>query len=185
MRKLIARASSGVWLAPHHRRPLAECLCCRSDHGTPTPLDPAQPRRESGLRREVYLQRVARGPRGGRRSRGAAPRGHFAGQVVPKAGGSLPLPRPFPVAWFMVAQRANRGRRRKRRFCTARKHWKVANKLCFCRMLKNGPAFAEAASRRQADARPPRRFSPADRAGNPESGVATNKERLLATPVSW
>jgi len=28
----------------------------------------------------------------------------------------------------------------------------------------------------------PRRFSPAGQAGNPESGVATNKERHLATP---
>ena len=130
---LIARASSGVWLNPHHRCPLAECLCCRSDHGTATPLDPAHPRGvlarcdhpgasrpepsplrdagglraaarrrqgclepQPGLRRGVYLQRDARGPRGGRRSRGAAPRGHFAGQVVPEAGGSLPLPRPFP-----------------------------------------------------------------------------------------
>ena len=27
-------------------------------------------------------------------------------------------------------------------------------------------------------------LSPAVQAGNPESGVATNKERLLATPVS-
>jgi hypothetical protein len=32
---------------------------------------------------------------------------------------------------------------------------------------------------------PPRCFSPADQAGNPESGVATSKERHLATPMSW
>ncbi|HUL22429.1 MAG TPA: hypothetical protein VLZ10_13320 [Thermodesulfobacteriota bacterium] len=31
----------------------------------------------------------------------------------------------------------------------------------------------------------PRRFSPAGQAGNPESGVATNQERLLTTPTSW
>jgi hypothetical protein len=36
------------------------------------------------------------------------------------------------------ARKPRTGRRRKRRFCTARKHWKVAKKLCFCRMLKNG-----------------------------------------------
>jgi hypothetical protein len=171
---LIARGSSGAWLNPHHRRPLAECLCCRSDHGTATPLDPAHPRGvlarcdhpgasrpepsplrdtgglraaarrrqgclepQPGLRRGVYLQRDARGPRGGRRSRGAAPRGHFAGQVVPEAGGSLPLPRPFPGAWFMAAQRVNRGRRRKRRFCTARKNWKSLAHVCVIRGSSN------------------------------------------------
>jgi hypothetical protein len=35
------------------------------------------------------------------------------------------------------------------------------------------------------DARRPLRFSPAGQAGNSESGVATNKERHLATPTSW
>jgi hypothetical protein len=51
----------------------------------------------------------------------------------------------------------------------------LKKRLCL-RLLKNAPAFAEAASRRQADARLSRRFSPADQAGNPESGVTTNKE---------
>jgi hypothetical protein len=41
-------------------------------------------------------------------------------------------------------------------------------KSFFLRLLKNAPAFAEAASRRQADARRPQCFSPADQAGNPE-----------------
>ena len=130
---LIARASSGVWLKPHHRCPLAECLCCRSDHGTATPLDPAHlrgvlarcdhpgasrpepsPLRDAGglrvaarrrqgclepqpgLRRGVYLQCDTPGPRGSRRSRRVASRGHFAGQLVPEAGGSVSLPRSFP-----------------------------------------------------------------------------------------
>jgi len=61
----------------------------------------------------------------------------------------------------------------------------LLKKWLFLRLLKNARAFAEAASRRQADARPPQRFSPAGQAGNPESGVATNKERHLATPTSW
>jgi hypothetical protein len=37
------------------------------------------------------------------------------------------------------------------------------------------------AAQKCPDAMLPRRFSPAGQAGNPESGVATNKERHLAT----
>jgi len=74
-----AKPSTRRWRAPRAAR--------RREGG----LEP-----QPGLRRGGYLQRDARGPRGSRRSRGVAPRGHFAGQVVPEAGGSLPLPRPFP-----------------------------------------------------------------------------------------
>jgi hypothetical protein len=51
-------------------------------------------------------------------------------------------------------------------------------------MLKNAPACAEASAGRQMQVElceiPPLRGR-----RNPESGVATNKERLLATPASW
>jgi hypothetical protein len=65
----------------------------------------------------------------------------------------------------------------------------VAEELNFLRLIKNAqmqgaPAFADLptpaeaeASRRQERLRAGRR--------NPESGVATSKERLLATPASW
>jgi hypothetical protein len=49
-----------------------------------------------------------------------------------------------------------------------REHDQFAEKAIFLRLLKNVPAFAEAATRRQADARRPQRFSPAGQAGNPE-----------------
>ena len=170
MRKLIARASSGVWLNPHHRCPLAECLCCRSDHGTATPLDPAHPRGVlarcdppgascpepspletlegskrllDDVRDVLNLNRVyaaglpleAISPAKLFLKLAAACHCHALFQVVvPGRPASKPLAAETPL------------------MCTARKHWKVAKKLCFCRMLKNAPAFAEAASRRQADA---------------------------------
>ena len=49
----------------------------------------------------------------------------------------------------------------------------VAEKVLFLRLLKNAQMQGSAS------------LSPAGQAGNPESGVATNKERHLATPTSW
>ena len=112
---LIARVSSGVWLNPHHCCPLAECLCCRS-------VTERQRRWTLHSLVEFWLAVIIRASRavsqapstsGGRlcaaarRRQGCVrpstgstprgcPRGHFAGQVVPEAGGGLPLPRPFP-----------------------------------------------------------------------------------------
>jgi hypothetical protein len=57
------------------------------------------------------------------------------------------------------------------------KTYQLTEKVIFLRLLKN-------ASRQGRD-RAPASLSPAVQAGNPESGVATNKERLLATPASW
>ena len=45
--------------------------------------------------------------------------------------------------------------------------------------LRTRESHFSQAAQKCPDARPPRRFSPAGQAGNPESGVATNKERLL------
>ena len=164
---LIARGSSGAWLNPHHRRPLAECLCCRSDHGTATPLDSSHPRGvlarcdppgasrpelsplrdagglraaarrrqgcpepQPGLRRGVYLERDAPWPKGkSPKPRGCPPR-PFRRPSCSRSWRQPATAMPFSRWWFPDAQRANRGRRRKRRFCTARKHWKSLAHVC-------------------------------------------------------
>jgi len=72
--------------------------------------------------------------------------------------------------------------------------WKALGEGILFRLLKKGPAFAdlptpaEAGASRRRERLPSARLLEAGlRAGrrNPESGVATNKERLLATPASW
>jgi hypothetical protein len=60
----------------------------------------------------------------------------------------------------------------------------VCQRNLFSRLIKNGPAYAEASAGRQMQVE----LCEIPFAGgfrSPESGVATNKERLPATPASW
>jgi hypothetical protein len=59
----------------------------------------------------------------------------------------------------------------------------MLKKWLFLRLLKNAQMQVELCEIPPAGA--PASLSPAGQAGNPESGVATNKERHLATPTSW
>ena len=126
MRKLIARVSSGVWLNPHHRRPLAECLCCRSDTERQRPAHPrgvlarcdplgASRPEPSPLRDAGGLRAAARRRQGGLEPqpglrRGAAPQAISPARFFPKLAAASHCYAFFEV-WFLDAQRANRGRR--------------------------------------------------------------------------
>ena len=115
----IARVSSGVWLNPHHRCPLAECLCCRSDHGTATPLEGSERLlddvKEVLNRKRVYAagciynaMPVAQGEVA--EITGLPPR-LFRRPSCSRSWRQSVTATLFSRWWFLDAQRANRGRR--------------------------------------------------------------------------
>jgi len=118
----IARVSSGVWLNPHHRCPLAECLCCRSDHGTATPLEGSERLlddvKEVLNRKRVYAagciynaMPVAQGEVA--EITGLPPR-LFRRPSCSRSWRQSVTATLFSRGWFLAAQRANRGGRLRR-----------------------------------------------------------------------